>query len=95
MWLYVIVGVVIVIVIILILYCRYYKNENYSPRDPALIETLVEKIAPKVKGTNFTKDSIRRMIGEKNGYDAEMHYRFKTMVNDGNISKEKLTESFN
>jgi hypothetical protein len=64
-----------------------------SPTQRAVIEVLVYKVAPLVKGTNYSKASIERMVGTHPAFDQVMYFYFRKQLSDGTLSVGNMVKA--
>lgn len=69
-----------------------YRAE-LSDGQKMIIRKLVIEVAQMVRGTDFTKEAIERMIGTHPDFDQVMYFHFRRLLGDGSLTIANLSNA--
>lgn len=72
----------------------FAPSESYRPATKEVVKALVDDVTPKLKSVDFTMQDVQDLLGNKHQIDAEEYYQYKTLRNNGTLTKENLMKKF-
>lgn len=100
----VIIGLAVLVAVILLVYLVYCTRRRsiplvksspfvaiVSPDQRRVIDLLVNRAAPQLRGQSFDKLDVERIIGRDSAFDQVLYFYFKEQLEEGTLSVDNLT----